>query len=447
MGKRTRTSIRYVGMDIHKEMAVSCIVDEQGKVVQRQRCRCTREELAQFGRRYLQPSDKVALEATTNTWEVVGILKSFVAEVAVSNPLKTKAIAEAKIKTDKVDAEVLAQLLRCDFLPRVWEPPVATQALRRVTARRAALVTDKTGIKNRIHAVLHQRLIPCPFTDLFGVQGRQWLQTLSLDTDGRASVDSDLRLLAAVEAEIAQQDQVLATAAYEEPRVKLLMTLPGVSLTVAQTLWAVLGEVDRFRDADHAASYLGLVPTTYQSGKHCYHGPITKQGHRHARALLVQAAQHVRTHPGPLGTFFRRVAKRRGYNVAVVATARKLVVIAWHMLKANEPYRYAQPQTVEAKLEQMRVTATGEKRKRGYARGTPRPATYGSGQRVQRVRSLSQVCERIALPPPKSLAILPLAEQRMLEQSGTLEFVQSIQHAKLKIRRVKKEGTRRELSS
>jgi hypothetical protein len=117
------------------------------------------------------------------------------------------------------------------------------------------------------------------------------------------------------------------------------------------------------------------------------------------------------------------------------------------MLKANEPYRYAQPQTVEAKLEQMRVTATGEKRKRGYTKGTPRPATYGSGQRVQRIRSLSQVCERTALPPPKSLTSLPLAEQRMLAQSGTLGFVQAMQHEKLKIRRVKKEGTRSELPS
>src|SRR4029453_8940037 len=112
MGKRGVKPVRYVGMDIHKEVAVSCIVDETGKVVQRQRCRWTRAELEQFGRRYLQPSDKVALEATTNTWEVVGILKPFVAEVVVSNPLKTKASAEAKIKTDKVDAEVLAQLLR-----------------------------------------------------------------------------------------------------------------------------------------------------------------------------------------------------------------------------------------------------------------------------------------------------------------------------------------------
>src|SRR5262245_16208951 len=442
MGKSVGKPVRYVGMDIHKEMAVSCIVDEQGKIVQRHRCRCTRAELEQFGRRSLQPSDKVALEATINTWAVVEILTPFVAEVVVSNPLKTKAIAEAKIKTDKVDAEVLAQLLRCDFLPRVWEPPVATQALRRLTAHRAALVMDKAAIKNRLHAVLHQRLIPCPFSDLFGVQGRQWLRTLSLDAAGRASIDSDLRLLASIEEEIAHYDQELATAAYDEPHVKLLITLPGVSLTVAQTLWAVLAEVDRFRDADHAASYLGLVPTTHQSGKHCYHGPITKQGHRQARALLVQAAQHVRTHPGPLGAFFRRVAKRRGYNVAVVATARKLVVIAWQMLKSNEPYRYAQPQTVEYKLEQLRVMVTGEKRKRGYAKGTPRAATYGSGQRVERIRSLGRVCERSALPPPKGLAALPLAEHRILEQSGTLEFVHAIQHEKLIIRQVKKEGTR-----
>src|SRR4029453_18062116 len=300
-------------------MAVSCIIDEQGTVLQRQRCGCTRQALEQFCHRYLQPTDRVALEATTNTWAVVDVLKPLVAEVVVSNPLKTKAIAEAKIKTDKVDAEVLAQRLRCDFLPRVWEPPTATQHLRQLTARRATLVMDKTAIKNRIHAVLHQRLIPCPVTDLFCTQGRQWPNNLPLDREGRASIDSDRRLLGHVEAEIAQQEQQLAQLAYDEPRVKLLMTLPGVSLTVAQTLWAVLGEVERFRDADHAASYLGLVPSTHQSGKHCYHGPITKQGHRQARALLVQAAHHVRTHPGPLGAFFRRVTKRRGYNVAVVA--------------------------------------------------------------------------------------------------------------------------------
>jgi transposase len=322
-------------------------------------------------------------------------------------------------------------------LPRVWEPSVRTQQLRRTTARRAQLVMDKTAIKNRIHAVLHQRLITCPFADLFCREGRQWLQTLPLDTEDRVAIDSGLRVLEVVETEIEQQEQVLATHAYDEPQVKLLMTLPGVSLVVAQTLWAVLGEVERFRDAAHAASYLGLVPSTRQSGRHCYHGSITKQGHRHARSLLVQAAQSVTDHPGPLGAFFRRVAKRRGHNVAVVATARKLVVIAWHMLKANEPYRYARPQAVEYKLEHLRVKATGEKRKLGVAKGTPRSTTYGSGQRRQRVRALGQVCERAALPLPKTVEQVPAGERRMLEHSDTLQFVQEIQQEKLIMRQVK----------
>ena len=440
----TQASGRFVGMDIHKHVTVVCIIDDTGQVLRRHRCGCSRSDLEQLGRRYLQATDKVVLEATTNTWQVVAVLKPFVAEVVVSNPLKTKAIAEAKIKTDKVDALVLAQLLRCDFLPRVWEPPVETQQLRRQTARRAALVADATAIKNRIHAVFHQRLIKSPVRDLFCKQGRQWLTEVELDEEGRTAIDSDLRLLGYLEAELAEQENQLVAQAYADEQVKLLMTLPGVSTTVAQTLLAALGDVTRFRDGAHAASYLGLVPRTHQSASRCYQGPITKQGHRQARSLLVQAAHQVAKHPGPLGAFLRRLAKRRGYNVAVVATARKLVVIAWQMLKANEPYRYARPQTVETKLERLRVKATGEKRKRGYATGTPRAATYGSGQRLQRVRSLPQVCDRVALPRPLAVDQLPAGEVRMLEQTETFTFVQEIQQEKLKVQPAKKkEGSNR----
>jgi hypothetical protein len=150
-------------------------------------------------------------------------------------------------------------------------------------------------------------------------------------------------------------------------------------------LLAILGEVTRFRDGHHAAGYLGLVPRTHQSARPCYHGAITKPGHRYARALLVQAAQHVATHPGPLGAFFRRLAKRKDRNVAVVATARKLVVIAWYVLRHHEPYRYAQPTTVHTMLNRLRVVATGERRPRGGTKGQARPATYGSGQQHRKV--------------------------------------------------------------
>lgn len=377
--------VRYVGFDVHKHLVVIGIIDDRGTVLARHRCACTHDALAQFARRGLRPTDKVALEATTHTWQVVTLLTPFVAEVVVSHPLKTRAIAEAKIKTDKGDAVVLAQLLRGDFLPWVWEPPAPTQRLRQLTARRATFVMDTTAVKHRMHAILHQHLIPCSFTDLFCVQGRQWLTTRELDAAGRTALESDLRLLGQLEAEIAQQEKLRAEHAYADAHVKLLMTLPGVSHTVAQTVLAVLGEVTRFRDGHHAASHLGLVPRTHQSAQHGYHGAITTQGHRYARALLVQAAQHVATHPGPLGAFFRRLAQRKGRNVAVVATAWKLVVMAWHVLRHHEPYRYAQPTTVQTKLNRLWVTATGERRPRGGTKGQARPTTYGGGQRYRKV--------------------------------------------------------------
>jgi len=418
---------RYIGLDVHKSVVAACMIDEQGQVVMRQSLPCSRGDLERFARRHLRSADRVALEATTNTWQVVEILKPFVAEVVVSNPLKTKAIAEAKVKTDKVDALVLAQLLRCDFLPRVWEPDADTQRLRRLTARRAALVMDRTAIKNRIHAVLHQRLIAAPVKDLFCGPGRAWLKTLPLDADGRAVLDSDLRLLDYIEAEIAQQEKLLAQQGCADARVKLLMTLPGVDLTVAQTLLSAFGNISRFRDGDHAASYLGLTPSTRQSAGHCYHGPITKQGNGHARAMLVQAVQRVGSHPGPVGAFFRRLCKRKNRNVAVVAMARKLVVIAWHMLTDNEPYRYAQPATTQLKLDRLRLKAGGQRRKCGVREGSVRPAGYGQGERTRQVPSLEQVLAGAGLPPAKSLGHLSAGEVRGLKHSGVMTFAEQIQ--------------------
>ncbi len=110
---------RFVGLDVHKQFIEVCILDARGKVVYHGRAACDRGALEAFARKQLKKRDRIALEATTNTWSVADILRPSVAAVVVSNPLKTKAIAEAKIKTDKVDATVLAHLLRCNYLPEV----------------------------------------------------------------------------------------------------------------------------------------------------------------------------------------------------------------------------------------------------------------------------------------------------------------------------------------
>jgi transposase len=412
--------LHYAGLDVHKRVVQACVLDQEGHILLRQRFELTPRGLVAFAREHLGADTHVALEATTNTWAIVALLRLHAARVVVSNPLLTKAIAQAKIKTDKVDALVLAQLLRCDYLPQVWQPDPGTQERRRLCSRRASLVADRTGIKNRLHSVLAQRLLQPPVAELFGKPGLSWLRQVELDAEGRWLVDSDLRLLEQVEREVADLDQLLAGQAYADARVKLLMTLPGVDMTVALALLAALGDPNRFQDGAHAAAYLGLVPTTRQSGEHCYHGSITKAGNGQARWLLVQAAQHVRLHPGPLGVFFRRLARKKNHNVAVVATARKLAVIGWQMLHKNEPYRYAQPLPTQRKLQRLRVKATGQKRKSGPAKG--QPSVRGQG-RTRKVASLNAVYAAEGLP---ATGPAPAGEARALAASATADYVASL---------------------
>lgn len=420
----------FAALDLHRREVEAVLLSDAGSILHRQRFPATREALENFARRHLSPQHRVALEATTNTWAVADLLRPFCAEVAISNPLRTRAIAEAKIKTDKVDALVLAQLLRLDYLPAVWAPDPDTQALRRDTTERACLVSDRTRIKNRIHAILHQRLIPVPAGDLFSPTNLASLAALPIDPAGREALRRQLQLLAFTEELIGEVTQTLAGQAHADPHIKLLMTLPGVDFTVAQTLLSALGDVARFHSADRAAAYLGLVPSTYQSGEHCYHGRITKQGRSHARWMLVQAAQHLDQHPGPLGVFFRRIAKKKNRNVAVVATARKLVTIAWHMLKNNEPYRYAIPSTVQAKFARLRIRATGQRRKGGVAKGAPRPAQYGQGG-TRAVPALGSVYQAEQLP---ALADPAAGEQRMLDQNQLTEWAAGLHAGKRKPR-------------
>lgn len=395
--------VRYVGCDVHKRMAVFTILHADGSVQANYSIPVTRESLAQFAELRLTREDRLALEATTNTWAVTDVLRSHVGEIVISNPLRTRAIAEAKIKTDKIDARVLAELLRADYLPSVWQPGPDTQRLRRLTHRRSALVSDRTRLKNRLHSVLHHCLIPLPKFDLFSKQGRVWLQSLSLPGPEAAARDSDLRLLQQVEQEIAQMEESLTREAWQDDKVRLLMSIPGIDYTVAQTCLAAIGDVTRFKNAKKLTSYLGLNPSTHQSGPHCVYGHITKQGNAHARWLLVQAAQHMGAYRGPLGQAMRTLIRRKNRKVAVVACARKLAVLIWHVLSSGEPFRYAVPKTLEAKYARLRVRATGARRKGGILKGAPRPMQYGHG-RTKAVPSLSQVLEQNGLPGPAQLS-------------------------------------------
>ena len=169
---------RYVGLDVHKDVVEYCILDAEGRKLGGGNFICEQSILVNFAQNVLSPNDHVALETTSNTWAVVDILKPFVKQIVVGNPFRTRIIAEAKVKTDKVDAMILAQLLRCDFLPTVWIPDKQTREYRRISSSRKSLVQEATAAKNRIKSILNHLLIK--HAVVWTKQGLEELKALAL---------------------------------------------------------------------------------------------------------------------------------------------------------------------------------------------------------------------------------------------------------------------------
>lgn len=350
--------MRTVALDVHKRFAEVAVHEDGGL---RRLGRIETAQLRAFAAS-LGPQDHVVLESTAMTWAIAELLAEHAGRVTVSNPMRTRAIASAKAKTDKIDAKVLAQLGAADFLPEVWAPDKATRALRRRIAHRTSLVRQRTRLRNQIHAVLARNLIDAPFTDVFGQGGRRWLAKLELPAHEREQVDSNLRLHDALDGEVELVERGLAEQALADPRVRRLMTIPGIGAITALALVAVIGDVTRFPSARQLVGYLGLDPRVRQSGeKAARHGHISRAGQAHARGLLIEAAHTAIRSPGPLRAFHARIAARRAKQIAICATARKLAVLAWHLLTKDEDYRYGAPTITQRKLRtlQRKARATG----------------------------------------------------------------------------------------
>lgn len=348
---------RRIGLDVHREFA-QIAVWEDGLVRQAGQIATTPEGIRAFADS-LEPTDEVAIEATCNTHAIVKLIADRVARVVISNPMKTRAIAEAKVKTDKVDAAILAQLLAADYLPAVWMPDEQTQALRRQVARRAHIVRQRTRLKNQVQAILQRNLVPRPpVSDLFGIKGRCWLANQPLPADEELAVDALLRQLDFHGKELKLIDSTLGRVALDSPEVRRLMTIPGVNATIAVSILAAVGDFHRFPAPGRLVSYLGLNPRVRQSGNGpATHGRITKHGRAHARGMLVEAAWVAVRTPGPLRAFYERIRARRGMQIAVVATARKLAVLCWHLVIKDQDYAFARPSLTEKKRRALELRA------------------------------------------------------------------------------------------
>ena len=367
--------MRFIGMDVHRDFCEVAIW-EQGEVRSAGRVSSSDEDLSLFAQS-LGTDDEVAMEMSGNAAAIARIIEPHVARVVLADPKKVRERIGNGPKTDRLDARVLAKLGAGGFLAAVWSPDEKTRVRRRLISRRAQLVRQRTREKNQVHAVMVRNLRgKAPMSDLFGVNGRAWLAEQPLPVDEAETVSACLRQVDFLESEIELIDRRIAEQVVGSPEIRRLLTLPGFGPIAATALMAAIGDIGRFPSPRHLVGYLGLDPKVVQSGSEpARHGRISKRGPGYARHVLVEAALHARRSTGPMKAFGERVAKRRGQNIATVAVARKLIVIAWNMLRREEDYAFARPTLVAQKIRKAELAAGAPSRRGGRGKRPAVPAT------------------------------------------------------------------------
>ena len=329
--------MHYIGVDYHKRYSYMVVKDRDGKVERRGTVNNSREEF----RRFLEPyrPGKAAVEATRNWGLIYDWLEEILDDVALAHPLKVRAIAEARIKTDKISAD----LLRSNLLPEAYVPGKETREAKNVLRQRMFFVRVQTMVKNRIYAILDRHpeiLSQAPdVSDLFGASGMEWLKQVALPGEDNRLLAPELELLELLKRKISESNGAVKELAKRDRRVKLLRSIPGLGPFFSVLVAKEIDDISRFRDEKKLCAYAGLVPSTYASGGKVFHGRITKAGNKWLRWAFIEAVQPAISCDADLYAYYQRLRIKKGANAAKVATARRLLTIVYRVLSQERLYQ------------------------------------------------------------------------------------------------------------
>ena len=257
------------------------------------------------------------------------------------------------VKTDRRDTLGLAALLATNTVPEVWVPPPVVRELRSLLAHRRQLVQQRRAAKNRLRSVLHRHNLVPPDGQIFALVHRAWWASLPLSPTEHLRTTQDLATITHLSGLIAETEQELARLSGTAPwadQTPWLIQLPGVGLITAMTILSAIGDITRFPSAKHLVGYSGLGAKVHASGQTHWSGGITKQGRTELRAALVEAAWAAVRRSPHWAQQYERLAGRIGRAKAIVAIARKLLVVIWHVLQAREADRHAEVPAVARRM-------------------------------------------------------------------------------------------------
>jgi len=318
------------------------LMDEHGKELKNERVWNIRSEVEKF----LQGAGdevKAVIEAGRSSYVMVDLLEEFGVDVKIANPKEVKAIAKAKIKTDKRDSRILAHLLRADLIPEVYQRSGKNRRIQRVLRQRAFFVGTMTRVKNKIRVLLAQQKEEIQeeasrVKNLFSRKGLEVLKGLDLPDTDRELLDGLLKMYHQLEKSIKESDELVESLYKKIPEAQLISTVPGFGKFFSVLVATEIADVGRFSKVEKLHSYAGVIPSTYSSAERVYHGKIIKEGNKWLRWAAVEAVWPAIKSDFDLKLFFNKQAKRKNINAAKVATARRLLTIIYRILKEGRCY-------------------------------------------------------------------------------------------------------------
>lgn len=330
----------HLGIDFHRRTSFWTLMDNERNIVYRKNLP-TSEAGIEEGLREIKISPSLIQSCIepVSGWGWYGdLLEEKGLEVHLVNPYQSKLIAASKLKNDKVDSKILAEMMRSDFLPTAYRAPKETRSLREFMRGRAFLVRMRVRMRNRIHQILCKHGIICPWTDLFGKGGQEWLNSQSFGEPYDSDLKSLILFWKKLTLHIAERDRKCADLLKASNELKILASIPGIGAITALTMLAEIGDYQRFRTPEQLASFAGLVSSSYSSGGVNRFGHITHRGSVWLRTALVESTGKVSKKWGRLYEFYTNLRARKGNKIARVALARKILVLSWHLIMSKEKF-------------------------------------------------------------------------------------------------------------
>ncbi len=333
--------MEFIGLDYHKQYSVATKIKSDGS---KEQCRLnnTPEEFS----RYFDTEEEtsVVFESSRGWSYLYEMIKNKVDHIKMAHPLKVKAIASARIKTDKIDSNILAMLLRADLIPESHLREEENRTHLKILRQRAYFVKVTTSVRNRIHVHLDEQpyevrqSVP-KVSSLWGKKGMEWLKMLRLPiAEHQKLLKSMLKLMEHLTKQIKVSDGIVTKLYAKDADAQILSSIPGLGKFGAVMVSNEIDGIKRFDSAKKLASYAGLVPSTYSSGGRTFHGSITKQGSKWLRWMFIQAVSPAVRSNVQLSNYYEGIKRRKGTKAARVATSRRLLTIAFSCLKENRTF-------------------------------------------------------------------------------------------------------------